>query len=462
MKVYIIAGEASGDLLAAGLMRALLRTGRDVEFRGVGGPEMEAYCADGVGVSGVTSSDSLSGGSCVAVDAGVSEVSRSSDRLGEGGCVTAGVGSSSVSNSSDSLGRSGEYVGVERFSRAPKFRSLFDISEISVMGFFEVLPRLPLILRRIRQTIKDIEDFRPDVLVTVDSWGFVAELIARLRRRERRSVKRWRSATSTGSVVDGFAESTRLPVVHYVAPQVWAWKKGRARSVARLVDRLMTLLPDEGQYFEKHGLQCDFVGHPIVERVAEVAVDHAVARGSLGIPPQARVVSVLPGSRSSETRRLKPIFDEAVDILRQRYDDLFVIESTLSKSLSDRLNAFSVSDVAIAKSGTVSLELAAVGTPHLIAYSFNRLTNFLVKLVIKIRFANLINLLADREIIPEFVLDRCRADLIAEGASRLLDSPADAAKQVADAQEVMKQLRLPDILPSDRAAEIVIEVAGVI
>lgn len=221
----------------------------------------------------------------------------------------------------------------------------------------------------------------------------------------------------------------------------------------------MTLLPNEGQYFEKYGLQCDFVGHPVVERVAETSFDPAAFRASLGILPGMRVVSVLPGSRRSEIRRLKPIFDRAVEILRKKHSDLFVIETTLTNTLVDRLNIFSISDIAIAKSGTVSLELAAVGTPHLIAYTFNGLTNFLVKMVIKIRFANLINLLADREIIPEFVLDNCRAKPIAECADKLLDDPASAREQVEEAREIMKKLQLPGILPSDRAAEIVIEEA---
>jgi lipid-A-disaccharide synthase len=429
MKVYIVAGEPSGDLLASGLMRALLRAYPDVEFAGVGGESM--------------------------------------------GAVGASQG---------------------------RFRSLFDIAEISVMGIFEVLPRLPLIMRRIGQTVRDIERFEPDVLVTVDSWGFVSALLTRLR-------KKWRREASKASVKNNgsntLSRSRQIPVVHYVAPQVWAWKKGRAKNVARLVDRLMTLLPDEGRWFEPHDLRCDFVGHPVVERIADASVDGAAFRAANGIPASATVVSVLPGSRHSEVKRLIPILKEAIkriavthsprtgkkvdgasktgagDVVTSEDQGVFVVvptvagvEAEVRRGFEDlglpvcvvtgemeRYNAFSISKLALAKSGTVSLELAAFGVPHMIVYTFSRLTNLAAKMLVKVRFANLINLLADREIIPEFVLSRCRPELIAECGTELLSSAELARKQANEVRQVMQCLRLPDILPSERAAQIVAEMA---
>ncbi len=336
------------------------------------------------------------------------------------------------------------------------FKSLFDISEISVMGFFEVLPRLPLILRRIQQTVKDIEEFSPDVLVTVDSWGFVSALLTRLRKR-----------------------GSKVPVVHYVAPQVWAWKRGRARNVARLVDRLMTLLPDEGRWFEKYGLRTDFVGHPVVERIAQTALDPDGFRRENGIPVDATVVAVLPGSRHSEVKRLLPILKEAVERMAARTPNLFVavptvpgVEEEVRRGFEEfsipasvvtgeinRYNAFAASDMAISKSGTVSLELASLGVPHMIVYTFGRLSDYLAKRLVKVRFANLVNLMADREIIPEFVLEKCRPELIADCAEQLMSHPEFAERQIVEAREVMQRLRLPDILPSDRAAQIVAEMA---
>ena len=336
------------------------------------------------------------------------------------------------------------------------------------MGIFEVLPRLPLILKRIRQTVRDIEEFRPDVLVTVDSWGFVSALLTRLRKKWRQEARHRQGG------------STQTSVVHYVAPQVWAWKKGRARNVARLVDRLMTLLPDEGRWFEKYGLQSDFVGHPVVERVAQAAIDPDGFRVANGVPADATVISVLPGSRHSEVKRLIPILKESVKRCAADVPRLFVVVPTVPGVEEEvrhgfegfsiptrvvtgelnRYNAFSISDLALAKSGTVSLELVAFGVPHLIAYTFGKLSNFTAKMLVKVRFANLINILADREIIPEFVLERCRPELIADSAMQLLSSRKLADKQVVEAREVMQKLKLPDILPSDRAAQIVVEATG--
>ncbi len=400
MKVYIVAGEPSGDLLASGLMRALRRLVPDVKFRGVGGESMMA-----------------------------------------------------VGTYSDVSSGSGTGSGAE----TERFKSLFDISEISVMGIFEVVPRLPLILKRIRQTVSDIEAFEPDVLVTVDSWGFVSALLTRLRKK-----------------------STKIPVVHYVAPQVWAWKKGRARNVARLVDRLMTLLPDEGRWFEPYGLHSDFVGHPVVERVADAVLDDDAFRKANAIPADATVISVLPGSRHSEVKRLLPILKEAIERLAVQFRNIFVIVPTVPGVEQEvrrgfegfphpvqvvtgeinRYNTFAISKLALAKSGTVSLELVSFGVPHMIVYTFGRLSNLIARWLVKVRFANLVNILANREIIPEFLLWRCRPELIADCAVTLLESWQEADKQMSEAADVMQRLRLPDILPSDRAAQIVAEMAG--
>lgn len=378
MKIYFISGEPSGDLLAAGLMKALRRKDPDTEFAGVGGESMKA-------------------------------------------------------------------LGLN---------SLFDISEIAVMGFFEVLPRLPLILKRIRQVIQDIKEQQPDVIVTVDSWGFVSALLGKLKK-----------------------QGIDIPKVHYVAPQVWAWKKGRAKKVAQLVNRLLTLLPNEPAYFEKHGLKCDFVGHPVIENTAGLSDDSTAFRTEYGIPENSLIVSVLPGSRRSEISRLIPVFKGAIQLLAQKHPNLFVVIPTVQTVASEvesafsdlgvpyrvlngqqtRYRAFKASRIAIAASGTVSLELIACRTPHLIAYTFNPFTNFLAKIFIKIKYANLINLLADKEIIPEFLAERCRADLVGAKALELIDNPQMAQEQQTAAQLGLQMLRLPDILPSDKAAEVVME-----
>ncbi|MDR3245192.1 MAG: lipid-A-disaccharide synthase [Prevotellaceae bacterium] len=332
------------------------------------------------------------------------------------------------------------------------FESLFNMGELTVMGFFEVAPRLPQILKRIKQTVSDIEKINPDLIITVDSWGFVSVLLSRLKKK-----------------------NITIPKLHYVAPQVWAWKKGRAKNVAKLTDRLMTLLPNEPEYFEKYGLKCDFVGHPVVENHAD-SIDVTDFRTRYNIPTEANIFSVLPGSRNSEVKRLIPVFKEAIDILSKKIDNLFVVIPTVETvadevrkafenkdvpcriitGRTERYAAFKQSVAAIAASGTVSLELASCKTPHLIAYKFGALTNFLAGIFVHVKYANLINMLCDEEIIPEFTLEKCRGDLIAAKAFELTDS-AIAEKMTSAATEGLRKLRLPDILPSKRAAEIVME-----
>jgi lipid-A-disaccharide synthase len=239
----------------------------------------------------------------------------------------------------------------------------------------------------------------------------------------------------------------------------------------------MTLLPDEGRYFEKYGLRCDFVGHPVVERTSGLSLDPAGLRERYGIPAGQRVVCVLPGSRRSELKRLLPVFRRAMDTMLRRHDEMcFVVPTlgTLEERVregfeglpvrvvaggDDKYNAFATSDMAIAASGTVSLELAALRVPHLVAYKFSPLTDILVKMVVRTPFANLINILADRRIIPEFMLRDCRPAPIARCAGELLDSPAVATTMAEQASEILARLRPGDITPSRRAAQIVLEAA---
>jgi lipid-A-disaccharide synthase len=334
------------------------------------------------------------------------------------------------------------------------FQSLFDIRDLSVMGFWEVLPKLPTILRRIRQVRADIAAARPDVLVTIDSWGFVGALLKKLKR-----------------------DKAAFPKVHYVAPQVWAWKRGRAKKVARLADHLMTLLPNEPAYFEKYGLPCTFVGHPVIENTAGVQ-RRLRASWLSDIPDKARVVCVLPGSRHNEIKKLAPVFVDVLTQLQTQISGLYVLLPSVAAmrdevtvafaqvplphrvvvGQSERYAAFCVSELALAASGTVSLELVACGTPHLIAYKFNRLTNKMVAWLATTRYANLINILAGRWVIPEFVLHNCRADRIAPVALEFLRHAEQGERQVAEAQQYLQQLQPADKLPSEKAAETVLNV----
>lgn len=376
--VFVLAGENSGDVLGANLMKALhAKLGGRVRFSGVGGPEMTA---------------------------------------------------------------AGLY-------------SQFPMDELAVMGVFEVLPRLPNLLRRIKETARAIERLNPDVVVTIDAPDFCFRVIKKLR-----------------------AQGCKVPVVHYVAPTVWAWRPGRAAKIAKFLDHLMCLLPFEPPYFHREGLDATFVGHPVVNSNMD-AGQGAVFRQRYGIAPDAPVLCVLPGSRSGEVSRLLPVFGETVQHLGVQYPGLQVLIPTvphLMETLRDqtagweiptlvvgpdeKADAFSAAGCALAASGTITLELAMAGLPHVIAYKVNSLTAKLAKFLIKTPYANLINICLGREAIPELIQEDCTAFNLARAVAALQDDPAARDAQRAAQTEALTQLGLGGPPPADRAADVVLSV----
>lgn len=349
-----------------------------------------------------------------------------------------------------------EGVGGETMA-AEGFHSLFDSSELAVMGLAEVIPSIPRILKRIDETVADIAARKPDVVVTVDSWSFSARVNKKLK-----------------------ALNTGIPQIHYVAPQVWAWKKRRARTCGRYIDRLMALLPYEPQYFEPYGLKTDFVGHPVVEGGAAKG-DGEKFRKEHGIAPETPVLCVLPGSRRSETKYLLPVFKEAVAILAEKDPTMRVVvptvvtvEKTVRDAVSDwalpvdvvtgeaaRYDAFAASSAALAASGTVALELALARVPYTIAYKMNPISSYLARRLVTGKFANLVNIMANREVVREYLLENCRPALLAAEIERLLENEAYRNAEVDRAFDVLKTLGADgEETPSDKAADIVLECAS--
>ncbi len=328
--------------------------------------------------------------------------------------------------------------------------SLFPLSDLSVMGLVEVLPRLPLLIRRLRQTADAVASLRPDVVVTIDSPGFNVRLAKRLR-------------------------GLGIPVVHYVAPSVWAWRPGRAKRMVGLFDHLLALLPFEPPYFTDVGLSCTFVGHPVLECGAERA-DGTAFRRRHGIAADVPVLVCLPGSRHSETGRLLPIFRETVQRLVRDRPTLRVVVPTvetvaaavaadiatwagkpiLVTEESDRYAAFVAADVALAASGTVAVELALAGVPSVIAYRVNPLTAWLVRRLIKTRYVNLINIVLGREAVPERLQQDCCADILAADIGILLNNATARAMQAEGVAEALRRLGRNDASPSLRAARVVL------
>lgn len=374
--IMIVAGEASGDLLGAGLMRALKQqAGEELRITGVGGEEMTA--------------EGLS--------------------------------------------------------------SLFPMSTLSVMGVFEILPQLRPILRCMKMVEEFVRREKPDVLVTIDSPGFNHRVAKRLKE---------------------------VPVrkIHYVAPSVWAYRPGRAKEVAHLYDGLLTLLPFEPPYFEAHGLQSEFVGHPATTAENAYAGLPSDWRDIQGIAPDKTLLAVLFGSRRGEVKRLGPIYVQALKVLADRHPDLHVISPTLPHvrdrveelltvsgvshtvlAQADKQHAFHAADLALATSGTVALELGLAKVPAVIAYRMNALTVMIARMLVRVKWANLINILNDRGIVPELIQEDCSAENIVSELEKLLVGSDDRAAQVAAGAAAMEMLTPEDATPSERAARFVLE-----
>ncbi len=331
--------------------------------------------------------------------------------------------------------------------------SLFPMSELSVMGLFEVLPRAPRLLRRLRQTAAAVHERRPDVVVTIDSPGFNMRLARRLRGFDR-------------------------PLVHYVAPSVWAWRPGRARTMAGCFDRVLALLPFEPPWFERAGLPCSYVGHPAVERIGPA--DGGDFRRRHGIAEDAPLLAILAGSRAGEVGRLLPRYLAAAERLTQRIAGLRLLTVTVPAvadavtradwpqrpivvgDASARRAAFAAADAAIATSGTVTLELAVARTPMVVCYRISPLSVPIARLLVRASAFALPNLVLGRRAIPELLQSECTPHAIAAHAERLLVDSSARAAQIAALEHAVDALRGPDpaMAPNDRAARIVFDAIG--
>ena len=368
MKVFLIAGEASGDKLGAALMTGLKELRPDVTFDGVGGPLMQAQ-------------------------------------------------------------------GMQ---------SRFPMDELSVMGLAEILPKYRALKARIREMAEAVLTTQPDVLITIDSPDFCLR-VARLVKA-----------------------ASNIRTVHYVAPTVWAWRPRRAEKMARSIDHVLALFPFEPPLMQAAGMACDFVGHPVVaEPVATDAEAAALGEGT--------VVLVLPGSRKGEVSRLADRFgDVAAQVAQAVPDARFVIPTTsnvydlvqtqvaewdvpvtvLPPASAEKAAWFRRADVAIAASGTVSLELAAAGTPMVIAYDMAWLSRKIIGRMLLIDTVTLVNLVSETRVVPEFIGDDCRAGPI---AAAVLDVLANPHAQTAAMALTMQRLGQGGERPGLRAARAVLD-----
>ncbi len=346
-------------------------------------------------------------------------------------------------------------IGGERMI-AEGLEPLFPMAELALFGVLELLPRLPRLIWRLNQTVAAIRTLMPDGVITIDSPGFTFRVGRRLRQ--------------------GRHPVRQVPLIHYVAPTVWAWRPERARKIAAFLDHLLVLLPFEPPWFEREGLACTYVGHAIVESGADRG-DGAAFRRRHGLDSAARLLTVLPGSRTTELDRLLPDFGATLALLAPRYPGLVAVVPTLShvaarvraaaagwavptlvtEGDAEKYDAFAASEVALAASGTVALELALARLPAVIAYRLNPLTVALYRRIVRTKYANLVNILLDRPLVPELIQENCRPDRLADAVAALLEDPAARQAQIAGLDEVDGWLGAGGALPSFRAAEAVLK-----
>ncbi len=331
--------------------------------------------------------------------------------------------------------------------------SLFPYTELSVMGLVEVLPSAPRILQRMRQVAAAIERDQPDALITIDAPGFCVGVVKRLRNHA-------------------------IPRIHYVAPTVWAWRAGRVHKFRRHFDHLLALLPFEPPYFKRAGLPCTFVGHPVVEtRAASTA--GADFRRRHDIAPDVHVLCLLPGSRRGEVTRLLAPFGTAAGIVAKRHPDMAVVVPTVNQVESivgpavsgwplksiviteaeDRHAAMASADFALAASGTVALELAVNNVPAVIGYKVAPLTAWMLRRIVRVRYANIVNILADREVVPEHLQGDCQPDMLARSLLSILDDRDRRESILAAQAAAIKQLSVSGS-PSSQAASTILSVVS--
>ncbi|MFL4471337.1 lipid-A-disaccharide synthase [Tateyamaria armeniaca] len=382
MKVFLVAGEPSGDALGAALMAGLKHLSPGVQCAGVGGPLMQ----------------------------------------GEG------------------------------------LRSQFDMSELSLMGIAEILPKYFHLKRRIAETANAVIETKPDVLITIDSPDFCLR-VAKLVKAQ-----------------------SDIRTVHYVAPTVWAWRPGRAKKMAQMIDQVLALFPFEPPYMEAEGMDCDFVGHPAAGAPRATPEAQAAFRATYGLEAADPLVLVLPGSRRGEVARMGPVFGEVLGKLAATRPDMrmivpaapsvadavqalvatwpvnaTVIESrgmSIEDGLAQKRAAFAAADVALATSGTVALELAAAGTPMVSAFDLNWISRVIIGRMLTTKRTCLVNLVTDSDVVPEIIGFDFKADAVLAAMEGLL---ADPSTQAAAMEQTMDLLGRGGEDPGIRAARAVLD-----
>ena len=314
-------------------------------------------------------------------------------------------------------------------------KSIYDLKEITYLGFTNVILNIFKINRKINETVKSIVDYNPDVLFTVDSPDFTLRVAEKVKKI-----------------------NTKIKTVHYVAPQVWVWREGRVKKIKNFIDHILLLFSFEKKFFEKENISCEFVGHPLLQNKERGKIDINQIIGK-----NKALISVFPGSRKSEITVLMPILLEFIKLMNEKYTDMtYVFHSTIEYSAfiktfinkSKLNNCEIISDnkikahilhksiFAVAKSGTVSLEICNSKIPSIILYKMNFLNFLIVKSLVKTKYANIINFAANEEIIPELLQSNCSAKNIFKNVSFFFFFLNKMNEQVKKVQNILNKLKI--------------------
>lgn len=364
-KIFIIAGEASGDLHGAGLMQAMKSLCPDVEFLGIGGPQM--------------------------VEAGLNPV--------------------------------------------------FLNDELAVVGLFEIISHISPIFKAVRQAMHTLKQERPNLLVLIDYPGLNL-FMAR------------------------YAKHLGIPVFYYISPQVWAWRKGRIKKMRRFIDKLAVILPFEEEFFRANGLNAYFVGHPLLD-VVRPSLSREGFCESAGLKPENEIIGILPGSRRGEVQRMLPIFLQTAALIQMNLPECqFVLPVApglsrqwveecieIERQANPRIPAINVverqtydvmaaSSLLLLASGTVTLEAAILRIPMLVAYRVSNMTYHLARRIVHVKFMSLVNLIVDREVVPEFLQHEATPARLSEAGLSLLRDEKRRQDMLNGLNEVVSRLKV--------------------
>ena len=371
-KIFIIAGEKSGDLLASKIVKNLTKINKNLELLGIAGEHLQ----------------------------------------------NAGV------------------------------KTIFPQEELSIMGFVEIIPKIPHILKRIHETVTTIEKWKPDIVITVDSPDFCFRVAKKLKK-------------------NGFGKK----LIHIVAPTVWAYREKRAKKISKIYDKLLVLYPFEPPYFEKYGLETKFIGHPLVYDKPNLPTEKIIFE-KYNLSNKQKIITLTMGSRTKEIEILAPIYLEAINQSKLPKNTIFVIASfekyqeyftkwqeklkyptLFITDEKEKYFFYKNSYFIIAKSGTNNLEIAKYKTPFVICYKINLITYLILKTMVKTKLVNLINILAKKEIIPELIQYKCTAKNIKQHLEESLNNPKNLSnrleKQNKFIDKFINKTQDPTVLASD-------------